>query len=110
MTPSQKYAALVAESGLVADPQQQHCVALLDDLHQRILDSGVPNRWRRMLGKAGRWNPVKGLYFWGGVGRGKTLLMDIFYQCLPPQIKRERIHFHSFMNHVHSELAKLRDD
>lgn len=109
MTPSQKYAALFRQSGFVADPQQQHGVMLLDDLQRRILASGSPRRWRRIFAKTGRWNPVRGLYFWGGVGRGKTLLMDLFFQSLPQHIARERIHFHSFMNRIHSDLRKLRE-
>jgi cell division protein ZapE len=51
---------------------------------------------------------VRGLYLWGGVGRGKTLLMDLFYGCLPFEDKLRR-HFHRFMASVHAELKKLRD-
>lgn len=50
----------------------------------------------------------KGLYIWGGVGRGKTLLMDGFYHCLPYRRKR-RIHFHNFMLEVHHEMKLLAD-
>ncbi|MCK5880777.1 MAG: AFG1 family ATPase, partial [Sinobacterium sp.] len=49
---------------------------------------------------------VRGLYFWGGVGRGKTYLMDVFYDCLPFENKM-RSHFHRFMQHVHDELREL---
>ncbi|MGB1272485.1 MAG: cell division protein ZapE, partial [Endozoicomonas sp.] len=49
---------------------------------------------------------VRGLYFWGGVGRGKTYLMDTFYQCLPFPEKL-RMHFHHFMRRVHNELTSL---
>lgn len=49
---------------------------------------------------------VKGLYLWGGVGRGKTYLMDTFYACLPGQ-RKLRIHFHRFMRRVHGELRAL---
>ena len=67
--------------------------------------------------QAGRWfnkfskkkpRPVKGLYFWGGVGRGKTYLMDNFYESLPFEQKM-RIHFHRFMQRVHNELKQLQD-
>jgi cell division protein ZapE len=47
--------------------------------------------------------PVTGLYVWGGVGRGKTMLMDLFYDCLPPH-RRLRLHFHRFMRRVHAGL------
>ncbi len=47
---------------------------------------------------------IKGIYIWGGVGRGKTMLMDVFYYQLPPQIRKKRIHFHEFMLDVHNYL------
>ena len=50
--------------------------------------------------------PVRGLYLWGGVGRGKTYLMDAFYESLPFENKM-RAHFHRFMRHVHGELKAL---
>jgi cell division protein ZapE len=95
------------QPGFVADPVQQRSAELLDDLHGRILRSDLPGWWQRTFGNAGRWNSVTGIYFWGGVGRGKTLLMDIFYQALPDSIASERIHFHSFMNRVHTSLRAL---
>lgn len=49
---------------------------------------------------------VQGLYFWGGVGRGKTFLMDTFYECLPGE-RKLRIHFHRFMRRVHGDLKAL---
>jgi len=52
--------------------------------------------------------PVQGLYFWGGVGRGKTYLVDTFYDCLPFENKL-RMHFHRFMHRVHSERKQLKD-
>jgi len=51
--------------------------------------------------------PVQGLYFWGGVGRGKTYLVDTFYDCLPFD-KKLRMHFHRFMHRVHEERKSLR--
>ncbi|GAB0540029.1 cell division protein ZapE [Escherichia coli] len=50
--------------------------------------------------------PVRGLYMWGGVGRGKTWLMDLFYQSLPGE-RKQRLHFHRFMLRVHEELTAL---
>jgi cell division protein ZapE len=50
-----------------------------------------------------RQAPLKGLYIWGGVGRGKTMLMDLFFECLPPD-RRLRMHFHRFMRRVHEGL------
>lgn len=51
----------------------------------------------------------KGLYIWGDVGRGKTMLMDMFYRSVPVAAKR-RVHFHEFMNEVHEAIAKFRAD
>jgi cell division protein ZapE len=50
--------------------------------------------------------PIRGLYFWGGVGRGKTYLMDNFYESLPFEQKM-RVHFHRFMRRVHQDLSSL---
>jgi cell division protein ZapE len=61
----------------------------------------------RFLGRSLRSPDVpRGLYFWGGVGRGKSFLMDAFYACVPYRRKR-RIHFHNFMAEVHRELRLL---
>ena len=59
-----------------------------------------------MLGR--RPAAVRGLYLWGGVGRGKTFLMDLFYGALPFDDKLRR-HFHRFMADVHEHLKELRD-
>ncbi|TMN60070.1 cell division protein ZapE, partial [Pseudoalteromonas sp. S1727] len=53
-----------------------------------------------------RTPPIKGLYFWGGVGRGKTYLVDTFYEAQPAN-RKIRVHFHRFMHRVHDELKKL---
>lgn len=94
------------QSGFVVDTAQQRSIALLDDLYQRVLDDRPQSWWQGLLSKLGKWSSIKGLYFWGGVGRGKTLLMDIFYQSLPAEVPSERTHFHSFMNRVHASLQQ----
>ena len=97
------------QPGFVVDPAQQQSVALLDDLYQRVVEARPPAWWRGWLSKQGKWPKTMGLYLWGGVGRGKTLLMDIFCQSLPDEILRERTHFHSFMNRVHASLQQHRN-
>jgi len=65
--------------------------------------------WRQFLGKQKPTRPttsVKGLYMWGGVGRGKTWLLDLFFQALPSE-RKLRLHFHYFMLRMHQELAEL---
>jgi len=94
------------QAGFVIDPAQQRSVVLLDGLYQRVVEARPTSWWRGLLSKQGKWSKIKGLYFWGGVGRGKTLLMDIFYQSLPAEVPSERTHFHSFMNRVHASLQQ----
>ncbi len=94
------------QAGFVVDTAQQRSIALLDDLYQRVLDGRPQSWWRGLLSKQGKWSRIKGLYFWGGVGRGKTLLMDIFFQSLPAEVSSERTHFHSFMNRIHASLQR----
>ena len=107
MTPSMRYAELLRQPRFFRDPAQQQLVSLLDDLHRRILHSRPPTWWQRKFSKAGRWASIDGLYLWGGVGRGKTMLMDVFYQSLPESVSCERIHFHRFINQVHVSLRRM---
>src|SRR5262245_17276621 len=105
------YAQQVAERGFHADPVQAAVVARLDDLRQRVIaarkaDSSVMRRWLGALGGKTASEPVRGLYLWGGVGRGKTWMMDLFFQSLPFPERRRR-HFHRFMHDVHAELKTL---
>ena len=95
------------------DLAQANAIEHLQRLYLELcaLDGGQaePRRWSQRLpmwagGKPKQHLPAQGLYFWGGVGRGKTYLMDVFYQCLPFENK-QRTHFHRFMRHVHSRLA-----
>lgn len=95
------------ERGLVADAAQFAVAERLTDLRTRLLAAKPPsNRLHRALGFGRRREPVRGLYLWGGVGRGKTYLMDLFHQSLPFADKR-RAHFHRFMRRVHDELRAL---
>ena len=104
MKPSQKYQSLLSQPGFEQDSAQQHSVALLDDLYQQLLKQPVSGNWRSWFSRSSQAEAIHGLYFWGGVGRGKTLLMDLFFQSLAPAINSERVHFHSFMNQIHASL------
>ncbi len=106
MKPSQNYLALMEQSGFVVDSAQQHSVALLDDLFERLVKVQSTSWWRGLFSQQGQWPQITGLYIWGGVGRGKTMLMDLFYQSLPTKIEGERTHFHSFMNRIHASLKQ----
>jgi cell division protein ZapE len=101
------YEALVRTGELKADKGQVAAVAALG-LVQNALEA-VPPRgstlWR-FLGK--KPEPVRGLYLWGGVGRGKSMLMDMFFDCVQIHRKR-RAHFHEFMLDIHARLKVERD-
>ncbi len=95
--------------GFTADPAQLAVVARLDNLRERLIEASEKESSviARLIGKLGHSRPLqKGLYLWGSVGRGKTWLMDLFYQSLPFPERRRR-HFHRFMYEVHAELRTL---
>lgn len=87
----------------------KHLQRLYDDLQNKpVAVSGfkkVLSGWKKIYTKP-EINPVKGLYFWGGVGRGKTYLVDTFFESLP-FTNKSRVHFHRFMHRVHDELKGL---
>ena len=112
LTPGQRYQRDLASPDFVRDAAQARAVEHLERLYVDLVASHGRRRQgllRRAL-ERGRvtpvWAPVRGLYFWGGVGRGKTYLMDAFYDSLPFEEKQRR-HFHRFMRHVHRELKRL---
>ena len=104
MKPSQKYQSLLSQPGFERDLAQQQSVALLDRLYEQLLKQPASGSWRSWFSRSSQSEAICGLYFWGGVGRGKTLLMDLFYQSLTSAIDCERVHFHSFMNQIHASL------
>ena len=105
------YARELAVRGFSADPAQLATVARLDALRRRLLRA--PRGWLprlfRGLTRRRPDAPVRGLYLWGGVGRGKTWLMDLFFESLP-FAERRRQHFHRFMHDVHAQLAELKHE
>ncbi len=109
-TPWQRYQADLRREDFSHDPSQERAVLMLQDLHERLLtrhqrrSAPLQQLWRRLVGQS--LAPEPGLYFWGGVGRGKTYLVDMFHDCLPFPEKM-RVHFHRFMQRVHAELAAL---
>jgi cell division protein ZapE len=110
MTPVERYQQLLAEPQFFEDPAQRRVVDLLEALFQVL--KAHQRRQQGFLGPfALRFSrrpaaPQTGLYLWGGVGRGKTMLMDLFYECLPAE-QRMRMHFHRFMQKIHHELTDL---
>ena len=107
------YRARVAEGALDADPAQRLAVEKLQLLAMRLADYNPAKPKRVGLGRFG-WGrdrleekPVPGLYLYGGVGRGKSMLMDLFFAAAPVERKR-RVHFHAFMQEMHAGIAAAR--
>ncbi len=98
--PSDIYAAALGRGMLLADGTQQHVVQLMQRIYDE-LRSQKPRRWRFWR----QPSPVRGLYIWGGVGIGKTCLMNFLYESVA-DLGAQRLHFHRFMHMVHSELKK----
>ena len=116
-TPSSRYQRALSEGSHQPDDVQRDAVSRLDTLYHALVNrpaaqapaGGLRATFGRLLGKReapGTDAPVRGLYMWGGVGRGKTWLMDMFYQSLPGE-RKQRLHFHRFMLRVHEELTAL---
>jgi cell division protein ZapE len=102
MTPSQAYAAGVDRGDWQHDPAQQDALRELDRIHAALLAPAGRGLLSKLFGKDDTEAP-RGLYLWGGVGRGKTFLIDLFFDALPIAQKR-RTHFHRFMREVHEQL------
>lgn len=122
MNPVKKYQADLESGDLFFDEAQKNAVTHLQHLYETILESEQERNLfslERFLIKAKSLLPlskdlnnhevIRGLYFWGGVGRGKTYLLDIFFECLPIQAKL-RLHFHRFMQRIHNELTALQGE
>ena len=111
-TPKARYQqALDSGLDIHADPAQEMAIGHFQRLFDELIETGQPDpsvlaRLRSALsGK--KPAPVRGVYLWGGVGRGKTFLMDLFFETLPFE-RKMRMHFHRFMQWVHHELNQLR--
>ena len=102
------YAQAKQSPGFISDPAQEMAIGYLDRLWGELM--AFKQKRNRFLGRSIRSpQSPKGLYLWGGVGRGKSFLMDAFYGCLPYRRKR-RVHFHAFMAEIHQRLADLKSE
>src|SRR5215470_5818146 len=101
----QHLAPELARRNILLDAAQEAALGRL----QRLYDELIAFK-RARVSIFRRWLnppvPPRGAYFWGGVGRGKSFLMDAFYAALPYR-RKTRVHFHAFMKSVHEELATL---
>lgn len=117
LSPLERYQQDLQRADFRRDPSQQQAVERLETLYQQLVAQHQARQssalsqflqrglFKKILGTAPA-EPIMGLYFWGGVGRGKTYLMDSFYESLPFPEKM-RMHFHRFMRRVHAELTRL---
>ena len=110
-TPLERYKKDLQRDDFSYDATQEMAVEHLQRLHDQLIEAenapapGLLGRLKQKVVKE-KVEPIKGLYFWGGVGRGKTYLMDTFYDTLPFE-RKMRTHFHRFMQRVHAELKTL---
>ena len=99
-----------SRAGFDKDNAQNEVVQQLDQLAQELQRAEVSyNSWTYRLKRVlnlQKPSQVRGIYLWGGVGRGKTFMMDLFFEWLPLQ-RKQRLHFHRFMQLIHAQLTEL---
>ncbi len=99
-TPGQRYRQFLGAGEIHEDPFQKHYVEQLDEFYQRFSQIKPPSGFFSRFKKT---PSIKGVYVYGSVGRGKTWLTDLLYDCLPEQSK-SRFHFHAFMRDIHDQM------
>jgi cell division protein ZapE len=107
-----RYQTLISAGDIEHDPAQAHAMALLGELEGRLREHRLARKSSSLGWLFGarerRQEPIKGLYLFGEVGRGKTMLMDLFYESSQVRRKR-RAHFHEFMADVHERVRQFRE-
>ncbi len=106
---NKSYQQLVIEGRIQNDAAQQKLLSLL----QEVLDNLLAPQKKSFFKKVKPVGKAKSLYIYGNVGRGKSMLMDLFFAGVPEHhkhIKKRRVHFHAFMQEVHSRIHKLRQE
>lgn len=117
MTPLERYQADLKRPDFFHDAAQENAVRHLQRLYDDLISAEANQKaaqsgglFSKLFGSSKKTlEPVKGIYFWGGVGRGKTYLVDTFFDALPFEQKM-RTHFHRFMKRVHEELKTLKGE
>src|SRR6185295_11916952 len=110
MSSAELYEALVASKKIERDRAQERLLARLVALEDRVAAHRTARRshpigW--LFGGGERSTAAKGLYVFGDVGRGKTMLMDLFFEA-SPVVRKRRVHFHEFMADVHERVRAFR--
>jgi cell division protein ZapE len=106
--PQQLYKRRVADGSVRPDAGQQRAVQSLQRLHDELINA-KNQKSRGWFFKKPVGTP-RGVYLYGGVGRGKSMLMDLFYASLPDTFSKRRVHFHAFMIEVHDYIHARRQD
>lgn len=112
MTLIEQYLQDIQQQGYSYDPAQENAIKALEQLRcafEAFQQAPLPSQtlWERLIGrKTPMPIPPKGVYFWGGVGRGKTYMMDRFFDSLATE-RKMRVHFHRFMYRVHHEMREM---
>lgn len=104
-SPLQHYEQALLSGNFSEDSQQRTAMTYLNDVYHNILKNRESKKGLFSFFKT--YEAPKGLYMWGGVGRGKTWMMDMFFDSLPKE-RKMRLHFHHFMKRVHHELNQLK--
>ena len=104
LSPAERYAQALASGQFMPDDAQAQAVHELERVWQELIQRYKASK--KAFRRFRRQTAPQGVYMWGGVGRGKTWLMDQFYDSIPFR-RKTLMHFHHFMQHVHRELNKL---
>src|SRR6266480_7062619 len=106
-----RYEALVATGKIERDRAQDHLLGLFDELERHLAEHRLARKSSSLGWLFGarerKEEPIKGIYVFGDVGRGKTMLMDLFFAA-SPVVRKRRVHFHEFMAEVHERIYALR--
>lgn len=107
--PIGRYHQMIEQGELKKDAVQAHIVEQLQELHLFLesISKNPPGFLQKLFGNSNTTKVQKGLYIYGDVGRGKSMLMDLFFGLAPTQKKR-RVHFHAFMLEIHKEMHEWR--
>lgn len=104
VSPAERYSQALSSGQFLPDEAQAQAVQELDRVWHELIHRYKASK--KAFRRFRRQTAPRGVYMWGGVGRGKTWLMDQFFESIPFR-RKLRMHFHHFMQHVHRELNKL---